>query len=110
MEKCPMCEKGKLKRILNKEIIHGVYLGTYPAKKCTYCGETFTSRDTMEKIEKKAKEKRVWGLGRKTKITKTGNSLAIRIPKKLADYLKLKNGKEAFIHPEDHRLIIETEY
>ncbi len=47
------------------------------------------------------------GLGTTTKITKTGGSLTIRIPKKIADYLKLKEGKEAYVHPEDHKLIIE---
>ena len=46
-------------------------------------------------------------MGKKTKITKTGNSLAVRIPKEIADFLKLKNGKDAFIHPEGNNLVIE---
>ncbi|MFH1510759.1 MAG: AbrB/MazE/SpoVT family DNA-binding domain-containing protein [Candidatus Woesearchaeota archaeon] len=50
----------------------------------------------------------IWGLGVKTKFTKTGNSIAVRIPKKIADYLKIKSGKEAFIHPEDNTLIVEA--
>ncbi|MBI4453376.1 AbrB/MazE/SpoVT family DNA-binding domain-containing protein [Candidatus Woesearchaeota archaeon] len=41
-------------------------------------------------------------------ITRTGNSLAVRIPKKIADYLKLVEDKEAYIHPHDHKLIIES--
>ena len=108
MEKCPMCKKGYLKKIVNKEVIYGVYLGDFPAKKCSFCNETWVDGKTMEKIEKIAKEKGIWGLGAKTKITKTGNSLAVRIPKKIVDYLKLKNGEEAYIHPEDRKLIIEA--
>jgi len=53
-------------------------------------------------------QKGIWGLSSVTKITKTGNSLAVRIPKKIADYLKLKNGKEAYVHPENNKLIVET--
>jgi YgiT-type zinc finger domain-containing protein len=108
MEKCPICEKGNLKKIMNKERVHGVFLGEFPAKKCSHCGEIWTDGKTMEKIEKIAKKKGVYGLGATTKITKTGNSLAVRIPKKIADYLKLKDGKEAYIHPEDHKLVIES--
>lgn len=93
---------------MHKEEFHGVYLGEFPAEKCTSCGEIFTSGETMEKIEEIAKKKGVWGLGAKTKITKTGNSLAVRIPKKIVDYLKLKDGEEAYIHPEDNKLIIEA--
>ena len=48
------------------------------------------------------------GLSAKTKITRTGNSLAVRIPKKLVEYLKLKDGEEAYVHPEKNRLIVET--
>lgn len=103
-----MCEKGYLKKIINKEIIHGVYLGNFPAKKCSSCNEIWTDSKTMRRIEKVAKEKGIWGLGVITKITKTGNSLAVRIPKKIADYLKLKSGEEVYIHPEDHKLIIEA--
>ena len=51
----------------------------------------------------------MFGLGKKTKITKTGNSLAIRIPKEIANFLKLKDGKEAYMHPEKNKLIIEPD-
>lgn len=109
-EECAICEKGYLKKIINKEEIYGVYLGNFPAKKCSHCGEIWTDGKTMEKIEKVAREKGVWGLGVKTKITKTGNSLAVRIPKRIADFLKLKKEEEVFIHPQDHKLIIEAKF
>jgi YgiT-type zinc finger domain-containing protein len=106
--KCPICEKGELKKGKIKEYMFGVYLGEFPAEICNKCNESFTDSDTTKKIEEIAKKKGIWNLSSVTKITKTGNSLAVRIPKKIADYLKLKNGREAYIHPEDHKLIIET--
>lgn len=106
--KCPICEKGTLKKGKIKEEMFGVYLGEFPAEICSHCGETFTDEKTTEKIEEVAKKKGIWGLEKKTKITRTGNSLAVRIPKPIVDYLKLKEGEEIYIHPEDHKLVIEA--
>ena len=108
MTTCPVCEKGTLRKGMIKEQFYGVYLGDFPADICNSCGESFTDSATTLRIEEAAKKKGVWGLGSRTKITKTGNSLAVRIPKKIAEYLKLKNGKEAYIHPEQDKLVIET--
>ncbi len=105
---CPVCEKGRLKKGKIKENMFGVYLGEFPAEICTKCGESFTDSETTKKIEEAAKKKGVWGLGKETKITKTGNSLAVRIPKILADYLKLRDGEKAYIHPENNKLVIEV--
>lgn len=86
----------------------GVYLGEFPAQICNKCEESFTDEKTAKLIEETAKIKGIWGLGRNTKITKTGNSLAVRIPKDIADFLNLKEGKDAYIHPDKNKLIIES--
>ena len=108
MTKCPICNKGTLKKGKIKEHMFGVYLGEFPAEICTKCNESFTDSTTTKKIQEVAKKKGIWGLSAVTKITKTGNSLAIRIPKRLIDYLNLKEGEETYIHPENHKLIIES--
>ena len=104
---CPVCGKGILKKGKIKENMFGVYLGEFNAEICNKCGDSFTDSETTLKIEQAAKEKGIWGLGAVTKITKTGNSLAVRIPKKIADYLNLRNGEEAYIHPDSYKLVIE---
>jgi len=106
--KCPICEKGILKRKKIKEEMFGVYLGEFEADVCDNCRESFTDAETTRKIEEIAKKKGIWGMGIKTKITKTGNSLAVRIPKRIAGFLKLKEGEEAYIHPDIHGLMVET--
>ncbi|MBS3110407.1 AbrB/MazE/SpoVT family DNA-binding domain-containing protein [Candidatus Woesearchaeota archaeon] len=106
--KCPVCEKGTLKQAKVKESMFGIYLGEFTAQVCSKCGESFTDEKTTKAIESAAKEKGIWGLGQKTKITKTGNSLAIRIPKEIAKFLKLEEGSEAFMHPDKDKLIIES--
>ncbi len=106
--RCPVCEKGELKKGKIKETMYGVYLGEFPAEICTACGESFTDSETTKKIEEAAKKKGIWGLGKKTKISRTGNSLAVRIPKDLADFLKLEEGRDVFIHPDGQNLVIEA--
>ena len=107
MVKCPVCEKGNLKKEIIEESMFGIALGKFPADVCTYCKESFTDSETTKSIEDIAKKKGIWGLSSKTKITKTGNSLAVRIPKKITDYLKIKNGNEAYVHPDGKRIIVE---
>lgn len=106
--KCPMCGKGNLLKGKISETMFGVYLGEFPAEICSKCHESFTNEKTTQAIEDSAKEKGIWGLGKKTKITKTGNSLAVRIPKEIAKFLNLKVGKEAYIHPEKNKIVIEA--
>lgn len=108
MVKCPICGKGSLRKAKIRESMFGVDLGEFPAEVCSCCGESFTDAETTRKIEEAAKKKGVWGLGVSSRIIKSGNSLAVRIPKKIADYLKLREGEEAFIHPENRKLVIEA--
>ncbi|MFH0874964.1 MAG: AbrB/MazE/SpoVT family DNA-binding domain-containing protein [archaeon] len=106
--KCPICEKGELKKEEKSQNMYGVNLGKFPALVCKECNESYTTEDTTKQIEIAAKEKGIWGMGKKTKLIKSGNSLAIRIPKEIADYLKIKEGDEAFIHPDEKGILIET--
>ncbi|MBS3130931.1 AbrB/MazE/SpoVT family DNA-binding domain-containing protein [Candidatus Woesearchaeota archaeon] len=106
--KCPMCEQGILKQGKIKEHMFGVYLGEFPAEICSKCNESFTSPETTRAIEEEAKKRGIWGMAKKTKITKSGNSLSVRIPKEIARFLKLEKGKEAYLHPEGNKLVIET--
>jgi YgiT-type zinc finger domain-containing protein len=105
--KCPICN-GTLKNGTIKEHMSGVFLGEFPAKICTKCGESFTDENTTEKIALVAKQKGLWNLGHKTKISRSGNSLAVRIPKEIVDFLKLREGSDAYIRPEKDKIIIES--
>jgi len=48
------------------------------------------------------------GLEQKTRVATVGNSLAVRIPKRLANFLGLRRGVEVLIHPMGRdKLVIE---
>ncbi len=100
------------KKMIIKKIeykLHGVSLGKFDALVCEGCNETYFSEETSRKITKIAKEKGLWGLEAETTVTQAGNSLAIRIPKKIAEFLHLKKGTFARMHPEEDKLIMEFE-
>jgi uncharacterized C2H2 Zn-finger protein len=108
--KCPVCGKANLRREKRRAEQDGFDLGVYVAEMCPSCGEVFWNQKDVVKMEQKAKEIGIWGLEQKTKVATVGNSLAVRIPKRLADFLRLRQGVEVLIHPlgRDKLVIEET--
>ena len=104
--KCVMCDKGTLKEKTVDYKEFGVSLGKYRGKVCTNCGEVFFDSETAKKIQAKSKEMGLFGLAKKTKVAKVGNSLAIRIPKEIAEFIKLKKEEEVRIVPKSQSELI----
>ena len=107
MKTCPICEEGTVKKGKIHEELYGVDLGEFPAEICTRCGESFTTAETMKEIESIAKQKGIWGMGKKTVVARTGNSLAVRIPKNIVEFSGIKEGGEVYIHPEKGKIVID---
>jgi len=96
---CWECEE----KMKNKNVdysLYGIKIGTFPAKICEKCKETYFSEETSKKMTKIAKKKGLWGLQAKTKIGQAGTTLDIRLPKRIIDFFHLKKGKEVEIYPE----------
>ena len=108
MIKCPMCDS-KLKKGKIKEEYLGHELGVFEGFICTKCGETLLTEQSVIKAQQKAKELGVFGLAEKTTISKSGNSLMVRIKKHIAEYLGLVEGEVVIIHPEGKKkLVVEV--
>ena len=104
--KCVFCKTEAIeKEVEYKE--YGISLGKFQGFVCTNCGETFFDSDVVKKIQQKSKEKGLFGLSRKVKVGKVGDSLMVRIPKEIANFVKLKEGKEVRMSPEAGKIIIE---
>ena len=106
--KCVICEGKTIKKTVeHKEF--GISLGKFDAEVCEKCGETYFDEKIVEKIQQKSKQMGLFGLAKKAKIAEIGNSIAVRIPKEIAEFLKLKKGKEVIIFPESkHGLHIDV--
>ncbi|MBI5391813.1 AbrB/MazE/SpoVT family DNA-binding domain-containing protein [Candidatus Woesearchaeota archaeon] len=62
----------------------------------------------VKNIQRKSKELWLFGLAKKTKVARVGNSLAIRIPKEIANFMDLKKEREVIILPSGkNKIIIE---
>ncbi len=88
----------------------GVSLGKFAGETCPACKETFLDEVGMADLEQRARQLGVWGLGKKLKVVRSGNSLVIRIPAELADHMHLKAGTEVYVHPEGgDRIVVDVE-
>lgn len=105
--KCVMCEGDTIKQNIEYTEF-GIILGNFEANVCKKCGEVYFDEETAGRIQNKSKQMGLFGLAKKAKIAKIGNSIAIRIPKEISEFLKLKKGEEVTIFPEGkHQLHIE---
>ena len=106
--KCPMCNSS-LKKGMVKEEYLGHPLGEFEGYICNKCGETLLAQESVEAAQTKAKQLGIFGLAEKTNISKSGNSLILRLKKKLTDYIGVSEGSEVLVHPEGkHKLVIEV--
>lgn len=102
--KCEECG-GK---IIKKNVEFRLYdelVGLFSAEVCAKCGEEVFDEKTSDEIDKAAKEKGLWGLESKAKITEVGSSIAVVINKKIAEFIGLKKGEEVYVHPESRNKI-----
>ncbi len=96
-------------KIIKKQVefnMYGFSLGEFPAEICTKCGEEVFDEEVSDQIEKITKEKGLYGLAVKTKIGVAGNTLDIRINKRIAEFVGLKKGKEVTILPEGKNKLV----
>ena len=104
--KCPVCEKGNLERKRIKERMYGFDLGTYNAKVCDKCGESFIGSKGVRKIEKKAKELGIWGLKKEARAHKVGGSVSVIISKRLADLVGIRANERIEMYPNGKKELI----
>src|SRR3989344_569194 len=98
--RCIICKGNANKKLVEyKEF--GILLGKFNAHVCEKCGEMYFDEETANKIQQKSKELGLFGLAKKVKVAEIGNSIAIRIPKEIAEFLNLKKGREVMIIPEN---------
>ena len=105
--KCDVCG-GKLVEKSVDFKMFGVSIGKFPAEVCASCGEEVFTEEVSEKIDAVAKEKGLFGLAAKTTVGKSGDSLDIRINKKIAEFANLQKGQTVVVHPEGKNRIVIT--
>ena len=94
LNKCPLCNKGKLQLTRETMPIDGV---EYEALRCVRCGESIM---TMGQLEVLADKYRKLRRAKEITFAKWGNSLAMRIPNEVVKEYHLRSGKSALLIQE----------
>jgi hypothetical protein len=101
---------GKLKKGVTEVEFFGIDFGIKPATICTKCGSEYITQEIMEEIETEVKRRGLFGLEKRGRVAKSGNSLIVRIPKEIVQSLKIKPDLPVLIYPsEKGKLVIEIE-
>lgn len=104
---CPVCE-GRLRKAKREYAYGDIVLGEFDAEVCDRCGEVFFTEEASDEIDRLAKERGVWGIEARTKVSYSGNSLIVRIPKEVVEFMGLEKGDGVRVHPEGkRRLVVE---
>lgn len=108
--KCTLCKTGKYENKKVPYVFLGENIGKFNALVCNNCNETLFESDASDKIEAEVKNRGLWGLRVRSRVSKVGNALDVRINKTLAEFLSLKKGQEIILEPIDRnklQIIIE---
>ena len=101
---------GRLKKGTSEVEFFGIDFGVRPAEICTICGSEYISQEALSEIEGEVRRKGLFGLERKGKVAKSGNSLVVRIPQEIVKSLKIARDVPVTIYPaEKKKIIIEIE-
>ena len=105
--KCTACG-GKVMKKKIEVAMAGTGLGEFDGYRCGKCGEEWFDEKTVDRIQEIARKKGVWGTEVRSKISYSGNSLIVRIPKKISELLGLRKGTEVSLRPEGRKLVVEV--
>ena len=92
---------GSLKKTKVPVEFYGIDFGLRDAEVCVICGSEYLDQETLKEIEKEVKARNIFGLERKVAVTKSGNSLVIRIPPEIAEYLGIHHKTTVQLFPVD---------
>lgn len=89
--KCPLCNKGRMEKV--KDVIEEDGM-PFEAFKCNSCGEEIMDMQQLKVLANKYRKLRK---AKEVVFAKWGNSLAVRIPKEVAEEYRIKSGRQALL-------------
>ncbi|KAF5411310.1 MAG: hypothetical protein C5S38_09545 [Candidatus Methanophagaceae archaeon] len=83
----------------------GIDFGLRDAEVCTACGSEYFDQETLKVIEEEIKERKIFALEKRVRVTKSGESLVIRIPLEIAEFLNIHYKSLVQLFPVDKDLL-----
>tara|TARA_Y100000310_G_C20649244_1_gene798446 strand:+ start:1086 stop:1433 length:348 start_codon:yes stop_codon:yes gene_type:complete len=90
---------GTLKKSHTQVEFFGIDFGIKECEVCTKCGSEYLSDETLDEVEQEVKKKKLFGLDKQAQVTKSGNSLVVRIPPEIAKFVGIHYKDRVRIYP-----------
>lgn len=90
---------GILKKSHTQVEFFGIDFGIKECEACTKCNSEYLNDETLERIEKEVRKRRLFGLEKEVHITKSGNSLVVRIPPEIVKFSGMHYKEQVRIYP-----------
>lgn len=101
---------GILKKSHTQVEFFGIDFGIRECEICTKCGSEYLNDEVLDKIEQEVKKKKLFGLEKQVQITKSGNSLVLRIPPSIAKFFGMHYKDQVRIYPSaKNRIEVELQ-
>lgn len=101
---------GRLKKSVSEVEFFGIDFGLKEADVCSKCGSEYLSQEVMQELEAEVKRRGLFGLERRGRVAKSGNSLIVRIPSEIVESLKIRRDLPIVIYPSElKKLVVELE-
>lgn len=94
---------GKLKKSRTEVEFYGIDFGIKECEVCTSCNTEYLSDDVLEEIEREIKERGIFGLERDIRVTKSGNSLVLRLPPDIVKFMGIHYNTIVRLFPSDKK-------
>ena len=90
---------GTLKKSSTNVEFFGIDFGIRTCEICTKCGSEYLDDTILNEIEQEVKRKKVFGLEKQAHVTKSGNSLVIRLPPEIVKFSGIHYKDQIRIYP-----------
>ena len=100
---------GRIRWLRKKVVIDGVDCGVLDVEYCNKCKSEYFPEESVLVIEQKLKQAGLWGTQREqVSFWKSGNSVVLRIPVRMANALNIKPYTKANLYQESsNNLVVE---
>ncbi len=90
---------GKLKKSKTQVEFFGLDFGLRDCEVCTSCGSEYLNDTVLLEIEQEVKKKKLFGLEKQAQVTKSGNSLVLRLPPEIVKFTGISYKDHVKIYP-----------
>ncbi|OGI64735.1 hypothetical protein A2642_02810 [Candidatus Nomurabacteria bacterium RIFCSPHIGHO2_01_FULL_39_10] len=86
---------------------YGIDFGIRKCEVCTSCSSEYFDDKTTSEIEQEVKKRKLFGLERNISITKSGNSLVMRLPPEITKFTNLHYKDNIRIFPTSKHIEVQ---